>query len=81
MTRLNDFDILNAEVKYHWESESKISHYQSNSFFKKLGNVTRLNDFDTVNAEVKYHWESESKISHYQSNSFFKKISFCLTSK
>ena len=36
MTWLNDFDILNTEMKYHWESESKMCHYQSNSFFKKI---------------------------------------------
>ena len=33
MTWLNHFDILNTEVKYHWESESKTCHYQSNLFF------------------------------------------------
>ena len=36
MTRLNDIDFLNIEVKYHWESQSKKCHYQSNSFLKKI---------------------------------------------
>ena len=33
MTRLNDINFVNIEVKYHWESETRKYHYQSNSFF------------------------------------------------
>ena len=36
MTRLNDINFLNIDVKYHWESQSKKCPYHSNSFFKKL---------------------------------------------
>ena len=36
MTQLNDIGFLNNEAKYHWESQSKKCHYQSNSFFKKI---------------------------------------------
>ena len=36
MTRLNDIDFLNIEVKYHWKSQGKKCHYHSNLCFNKI---------------------------------------------